>query len=164
MSRVASLLVIAAAALAAFLFGVFAPASLKQPLQRAGQALASAPPASSAAAAASAASAPAAPASVPLASLLLPSVPSTTATYALQAGQFAARESADRLSASLSGQGVTSTVVLTVDTRGTAWAIVTLGRFSSAEEADSQRSYLANKLGLANALPIIVLPPPAPGP
>jgi cell division protein FtsN len=101
---------------------------------------------------------------VPLASLLLPSVPSTTATYALQAGQFAARESADRLSASLSGQGVTSTVVLTVDTRGTAWAIVTLGRFGSVDEADSQRTYLANKLGLANALPIIVLPPAAPGP
>lgn len=93
-------------------------------------------------------------------SLLLPSLPAGTATYALQAGQFASQQAAQDLAAGLSAQGVTSTVIISNDDSGTAWAVVTLGRFGSADEALSQRSYLANKLGLPQYLAPITLPPP----
>ncbi len=95
-------------------------------------------------------------------SLLLPTLPSATATYALQAGQFASQQDAAQLAAGLTGQGMVSTVILTTDNRGTSWAVVTLGRFNSADEALSQRSYLANKLGLPQYLAPITLPPPKP--
>lgn len=110
---------------------------------------------------ASSASSSAAASSVSLDSLLLPTLPASTATYALQAGQFASQQAAQDLAAGLSAQGVTSTVIITADDRGTAWAVVTLGRFGSADEARSQRSYLANKLGLPQYLAPITLPPPA---
>ncbi|MDP2371765.1 SPOR domain-containing protein [Rhodoferax sp.] len=109
---------------------------------------------------ASAATASSAAGNVALSSLLLPTLPASTATYALQAGQFASQQAARDLAAGLSAQGVTSTVIVTTDDSGTAWAVVTLGRFGSADEALSQRSYLANKLGLPQYLAPITLPPP----
>lgn len=112
-----------------------------------------------------AASAPAAPASsVPIASLLLPAVVPEGRSFALQAGQFASQLSAQQLATSLNGQGMTSTVILTHDDLGTHWAVVSLGKFPSAEEAAAQRTYLANKLGLADYLPTLLLPPPPAAP
>jgi len=104
---------------------------------------------------------PAAPASsVPIASLLLPAVVPNGRSFALQAGQFASQLSAQQLATSLHGQGMTSTVILTHDDLGTNWAVVSLGNFPSAEEAAAQRTYLANKLGLSDYLPTLLLPPP----
>lgn len=116
-------------------------------------------PASSAASVATTASP-----SVPLGSLLLSTLPAATATYALQAGQFASQQTAQQLAAGIQGQGVTATVVLTVDTSSTTWAVVAIGRYPSAEEARSQRNYLANRLGLPQPPPVIVLPPAKPSP
>lgn len=194
MAKFGLLLIVVACGVLAFLAGVLAPVAVGQPVQQAMQKLlhslpfakpaaaaasaatasggaASAPaaaasaPAAAASGAAAAASSPASAASVPYASLLLPTMPATTATYALQAGQFAARESAEALAASINGRGVTSTVVLTVDERGTSWAVVGIGRFTSPEEALAQQAYLANQLGLPKyAMPIVLPPPPPPKP
>jgi len=102
--------------------------------------------------------------SVPMGSILLPSASPTTATYALQAGQFASQQAADQLASGLAGQGVPSTVTLVIDSSNTAWAVVSVGRFASADEAMAQRSRIANKLGLSQALSPITLPPPKPSP
>ena len=117
-------------------------------------------PASSAPATAPAAPASAADTSTPMGSTLLPTMPPATASYALQAGQFASSQAAGQLSASLRGQGVTSTVITILDTSGTYWSVVTLGQFDSTDQALSQRLYLSNKLGLPQYLPAILLPPP----
>ncbi len=93
-------------------------------------------------------------------STLLPTMPPATASYALQAAQFASSQAADQLSASLRGQGVTSTVITIRDTSDTYWSVVTLGQFDSTDQALSQRLYLSNKLGLPQYLPAILLPPP----
>ncbi len=111
------------------------------------------------------ATAPATPASAadtstPMGSTLLPTLPPATASYALQAGQFASSQAADQLSASLRGQGMTSTVITIRDINGTYWSVVTLGQFDSADQALSQRLYLSNRLGLPQYLPAILLPPP----
>ncbi|MBA3774471.1 MAG: SPOR domain-containing protein, partial [Ramlibacter sp.] len=118
----------------------------------------------SAPAAGASAPAAAASASVPLGATLLPTLTPGTGTYALQAGQFASQQSAEQLSAGINGQGVTSSVIPTTDERGTSWAVVTVGRFSSPEMALSQRSYLSNKLGLPQYLMPIAVPPPKPSP
>lgn len=145
-------------------------------LQATGQASAASPAATAAGAASSPAAAPPARASsasaaapvaatssptIPMASLLLPVAPPPDRRFGLQAGQFASQESANQLAASIAGQGVTSTVIVTQDRVGTTWALVSLGDFPSPEEAAAQRTYLANKLGLPDYLPTLMLPPPA---
>jgi cell division protein FtsN len=174
-------LIVIACAVLAFLAGAAAPPSVGQSMANAvAAARQRLMPASSAAAPVPSASSPAAgPAanaggtatasvaagsatSVPMASILLPASPPATGTYALQAGQFASQQAAQQLAASISGQGVSSTVVLTTDDTGTSWAVVALGNFTSPAEALSQRTDLANKLGLPQYLAPIVLPPPKP--
>lgn len=145
--------------------GVFTSTAVSAatPASTGAQAAGSSAPAAAATAALTVASAPttaaSAPAAVPLSSLLVPSQPPATGSYALQAGQFAVQQAANQLAASIAGQGVTSTVILTTDQSGTNWAVVGLGRFASPDEAVAQRAYLANKLGLPQYLPPISLAP-----
>ncbi len=171
-----------------FLAGTVAPDSVRQALPQAlarlsvpgvaasppalaasgAQAVGPSAPVAAPKAGASAASVPtadaSAPATVPLSSLLVPAQVPATGTYALQAGQFAVQQAANQLAASISGQGVSSTVILTTDQAGTNWAVVGLGRFASPDEAVAQRAYLANKLGLPQYLPPITLAPAKPAP
>lgn len=157
----------AAAAGAASAASSAASSAGSSPASSPAQASAQAPGAAAMPAAAAPATAPApapaasaADASVAMGSTLLPAMPPATASYALQAGQFASSEAAAQLSASLRGQGVTSTVITVRDAGGTYWSVVTLGQFDSSDQALSQRLYLSNKLGLPQYLPAIVLPPP----
>jgi len=91
--------------------------------------------------------------------LATPPPSGTSATYALQAGRFASRDQADQLAASVRAQDGTSTVLLTVDERGAEWMVGAVGRYSSVDEAQSQRSYWADVLGLPpDGLAVIQLP------
>lgn len=136
----------------------------------AGDAAAGAKPASAAPAAGAAPSAAvAAPAtadtSVPLSTLLSPAAAEAGAAgsqFALMAGQFASTQAAQQLRDSLQGQGASSTVLAVVDSSNTYWAVVTLGQFPSAAEAQAQRRSLALRLHLSQTLPVIRLPPPPP--
>jgi cell division protein FtsN len=118
--------------------------------------------AAASAAAAAPASAPAVAASSPLpaASLILPTVAAASQSFALQAAQFSTAQPASQLAASIQTQGVTSTVVLMSEPESGSWSVVAVGRFSSADEALSQRNYLSLKLGLPPNMGTITLPPP----
>ncbi len=96
-----------------------------------------------------------------LSSLFPPINPVANSTYALLVGQFAFAEPARQLSASINGQGVSSTIIQAKDDAQINWAVVTAGKFSSESEARAQRSHIANKLNLSQPLSVILLPPPA---
>lgn len=120
----------------------------------------SSPSTTPAAATAPASAAAAASAPLPSTSLLLPPMAAASVSFALQAAQFSTTQPASQLAASIQTQGVTSTVVLMSEPQGGSWSVVTVGRFGSADEALSQRSYLSLKLGLPPNMGAIALPPP----
>lgn len=138
-----------------------APAAVSGGAAAASASPSTSPPATPAAATAPAsAAAAAASAPLPSASLLLPPMAAASASFALQAAQFSTAQPASQLAASIQTQGVTSTVVLMSEPQGGSWSVVTVGRFGSADEALSQRSYLSLKLGLPPNMGAIALPPP----
>jgi cell division protein FtsN len=182
-ARISPLALASVAAVVAFVAGALAPDTLRDRLKEAEASAAAVvktaagakPAASAASGAASSAAAPASAASspasavamtptpsVPMGSILLPTLTPTTATYALQAAQFASPQAANQMAAGLNGQGVSSTVTLVIDSTNTAWAVVSVGRFGSADEAVANRSRLANKLGLSQYLSPMALPAPKP--
>lgn len=176
-------LLVLAAVFSAFVAGVLAPqglaAGLRAGVQGLGEALQLKPPANTVAAPASgeasAATTPtptsegaatATPAAanpdLPLSALLSPGAVKADAAssqFALMAGQFASTQAAIQLRDSLQGQGASSTVLAVVDSSNTHWAVVTLGQFPSAAEAQAQRRALALRLHLSQTLPVIRLPP-----
>lgn len=99
-------------------------------------------------------------ASVPAGSLIVTTATISSTSFALQAAQFVTEKLASQLSSSIQMQGVTSTVILMSESNGVSWSVVTVGRFSSAEEALSQRNYLSAKLGLPLNMSVLALPPP----
>ena len=169
-------LVVLAAVVAAFVAGAIAPPGWRVPLAGASASLLAAgtaivgrsadgasAPGSGVASAAPAASA-AASSVVPFGALLRDANGDAAGSYALLVGRFGERDSADRSSAGIAGQGVPSRVILVEDDARAQWAVVTAGRFASAAEALSQRQAVANRLGLSAYLPVIRLPVAASSP
>ena len=92
-------------------------------------------------------------------SLLLPTPLPVKAQYALQIGQFGLSEAADRLMQRAQENSVSAQRIAVVDRNGQKWWIVAVGSYGTPDEARTARPTVARATGVADELPVIVLPP-----
>lgn len=172
-AKLGFILIVAVFGALMFAAGIFAPQSLRQPVQQMTQqakawfaaagksgdsvaAPAASPTDSSASASAQADKAD----PIPAESLLIPAPLPDKGQYGLQVGQFASAEQAGQLGSRIKSLRLPLALLDVVDQAGKRWSIVALGPYASPDEARMARVPALRDLGLNESLPLILLPPP----
>jgi cell division septation protein DedD len=106
---------------------------------------------------------PAEPPPVPYQALLIPSPPPPDGTYALQLGSYPTRTSAAEWVKRAQDGGWVASQISVLDQNGERWIAVAVGEFNSPDDARAARVTLSRTLALAQALPVIRLPPKSAG-
>jgi hypothetical protein len=154
-----------------FVLGTLAPESVRWPMTRVAQDIVSprkvdavkATPKSPATAAAAASSTKQpAPAPIPYQQLLIPTPLPLDGMYALQLGLYPTPTDADAWVKRAQAAGVPASAISVVDENGEHWIVVAAGQYGSPEDARAARISLTRTLTLAQALPVIRLPPKPP--
>ncbi|WP_255990928.1 SPOR domain-containing protein [Chitinolyticbacter albus] len=151
-----------------FAAGTLAPTSIKAGVERAANRIPGVAPSATKAAAplSGQAAAPAAKAAsdipeVDAQALNLPAPLPDKADYALLAGQFSTADPAQALAAAARDARLAVALFESVETDGTRWFVVAVGKYGDVDAARTARQPIARTLNLDGALPVIMLPAPA---
>lgn len=167
------ILIVVAFGACLFVLGILAPESVRSPVTRVAQeltavrkksALPTAPHVSVAKDVSTGTKQPAGPAPVPYQQLMVPTPLPLDGLYALQLGLFPTVSNATAWVERARSAGVPATTIGVVDENGGQWIAVAAGQYSSPDDARSGRILLTRTLSLAQALPVIRLPPKPPAP
>jgi cell division protein FtsN len=96
-----------------------------------------------------------------VAALRVRATPASGASFALQAGRYAAASQPAQAADLLLARGIGSQVMSVSDSQGSIWWLVTIGSFSSWPDALPHRAALAERAGLPGSLPVVLAPAPA---
>lgn len=172
-AKLGFILIVAVFGALMFAAGMFAPQSLRQPVQTMTQQAkawfaatgkssdsAAVPAAGSTASSASASAQADKTDPIPAESLLIPAPLPDKGQYGLQVGQFASAGQAGELSSRIKSMKLPLALLDVVDQAGKRWTVVALGPYASPDEARMARASALRDLGLNESLPLILLPPP----